>query len=194
MLIYEFWPHWDSTGTENTNYTEPDLFIRFEAFDLIIEAKRDDYKGQQIKDQWKKHIRSYYNTYEASARKPLFYVALSGLQCGWEKQGPEEIESGSLVYITTCRWHRILKLVQKAEEKLNQSKEVISSVNAVHNILSDLILAFSIHGFSTGKLLHTMPVNYSINHTSLGNLPNLKVPFRWKPIPSSLRNINLHYL
>lgn len=39
LLSYDFWPHWDRTGTDNTNYVEPDLFIRFEEFDVIIEAK-----------------------------------------------------------------------------------------------------------------------------------------------------------
>lgn len=33
---YEFWPHWDPTKTTNTNLVEPDLFIRFQLFDVII--------------------------------------------------------------------------------------------------------------------------------------------------------------
>ena len=46
LLSYEFWPHWDRTGTDNTNYVEPDLFLEFELFDVIIEAKYGDYGGQ----------------------------------------------------------------------------------------------------------------------------------------------------
>ena len=30
LLSYDFWPHWDRTGTDNTNYVEPDLFLEFE--------------------------------------------------------------------------------------------------------------------------------------------------------------------
>jgi hypothetical protein len=50
---YEFWPHWDSENTTKTNYIEPDMFIRFDNFDLIIEAKRWD-NNQQYITQWKK--------------------------------------------------------------------------------------------------------------------------------------------
>ena len=51
LLSYEFWSHWDNTGTDNNTYVEPDLFIRFEEFDVIIEAKYGDYGGQYLK-QW----------------------------------------------------------------------------------------------------------------------------------------------
>jgi hypothetical protein len=49
---YEFWPHWDPENTNKTNYVEPDMFIRFDNFDLIIEAKRWD-NNQQYITQWK---------------------------------------------------------------------------------------------------------------------------------------------
>jgi LPXTG-motif cell wall-anchored protein len=42
LLSFDFWPHWDKTGTDNTNYVEPDLFIKFDEFDVIIEAKVKD--------------------------------------------------------------------------------------------------------------------------------------------------------
>ena len=29
-----FWPHWDSEGTTNKNYVEPDLFIRFNKYEM----------------------------------------------------------------------------------------------------------------------------------------------------------------
>lgn len=46
---YEFWPHWNSKGS----YVEPDIFLRFENADIIIEAKKDDSTDQTCK-QWKK--------------------------------------------------------------------------------------------------------------------------------------------
>ena len=49
---YEYWPHWDSENTTNKIFIEPDLFIRFDNFDLIIEAKRRD-DSQQYLEQWK---------------------------------------------------------------------------------------------------------------------------------------------
>ena len=32
---FEFWPKWNPENTINSNYVEPDVFIRFKNFDLI---------------------------------------------------------------------------------------------------------------------------------------------------------------
>ena len=50
-----FWPHWCANETDNKNFVEPDLFLRFREFDLIIEAKRWDDR-QQYRSQWEKDI------------------------------------------------------------------------------------------------------------------------------------------
>ena len=52
---YEFWPHWDSANTSNTKLVEPDVFIRFQSFDLIIEAKYRDNYGQ-YSQQWEDRV------------------------------------------------------------------------------------------------------------------------------------------
>src|SRR5881227_2646233 len=44
----EFWPKWDPEGTPNNTYVEPDVFIRFPRFDLIIEAKYGDEGSQSL--------------------------------------------------------------------------------------------------------------------------------------------------
>src|ERR1039457_6549433 len=50
-LILNAWPNWNAAGTDNSNRVIPDLFMRFNAFDLIIEAKiKDD--GTQYRSQW----------------------------------------------------------------------------------------------------------------------------------------------
>ena len=38
----EFWPHWNAKDSTNANYVEPDVFIRTQNTDVIIEAKRYD--------------------------------------------------------------------------------------------------------------------------------------------------------
>ncbi|MFI5140284.1 MAG: hypothetical protein ACHQIM_20865, partial [Sphingobacteriales bacterium] len=63
VTVKEYWPSWNSVNTNNTNYIEPDLFIRTPEFDLIIEAKRYDY-GQQYRAQWEGEIRAYFNEYK----------------------------------------------------------------------------------------------------------------------------------
>lgn len=40
LISYDFWPHWDRTGTDHANYVEPDSFLEFEAFNVIIEGRQ----------------------------------------------------------------------------------------------------------------------------------------------------------
>lgn len=47
LLHYSFWPKWNPENTQNVNYVEPDVFIRFSEFDVIIEAKLYE-EGLQI--------------------------------------------------------------------------------------------------------------------------------------------------
>ena len=39
----EFWPSFSSVGTTNKKYVEPDLYIETQKYNIIIEAKMDDY-------------------------------------------------------------------------------------------------------------------------------------------------------
>ena len=39
LLSFEFWPHWDSKGTTNAHFVEPDVFIRFEEFFTFSKGK-----------------------------------------------------------------------------------------------------------------------------------------------------------
>ena len=53
LLHYAFWPKWNPEDTQNVHYVEPDVFIRFSEFDVIIEAKRYE-EGLQNSAQWEK--------------------------------------------------------------------------------------------------------------------------------------------
>ena len=69
IIYYEFWPHWSAEKTDNENYVEPDLFIRFENLDLIIEVKNP---GISITEaQIKKELKAYENEYNSDNKKLL---------------------------------------------------------------------------------------------------------------------------
>ncbi len=40
-LNHEFWSHWNSIGTKNKYYVEPDIFVRFEKIDIIIDTYKE---------------------------------------------------------------------------------------------------------------------------------------------------------
>ncbi len=144
ILSKEFWPHWDAEDTNNTNFIEPDVFIRFKEFDLIIEAKRFD-DNQQNPIQWKDQITSYYKEYKEDG-KQLFYIALGGLH----SEKSEFIKEGN-VWVVKCRWKRILDNVKGLLKSLKHSQGILTSNDSIISIFEDLVTVFQIHGYATGE-------------------------------------------
>jgi hypothetical protein len=136
---YEFWPHWDPLGTENVNYVEPDVFIRFSEYDVIIEAKRYEI-GQQDPLQWKKEITGYRNEY-GKDKKRSYLIALGGLRNNNKKQ----IKG---IPIFQCRWSSILDIICKILE---------NERNGVIRLILKLVLRyFEIHGYVQIKWLEEL--------------------------------------
>lgn len=54
----EFWPSWkpDSQLERNSSRVEPDVFLRFEQYDIIVEAKRHDFTQSQNIEQWQNEL------------------------------------------------------------------------------------------------------------------------------------------
>lgn len=157
--IKEFWPSWDPSNTSNKDRVEPDVFIRFQQFDLIIEAKRWDY-NQQSKEQWSNEIAAYGNEY-AEDKKKLFFIALGGLY-------DNVTENLKGVEVRKCRWNRILRKVIEYQKQLTGVSEIKNEMSSITNILNDIILAFQLHGYATGEWLSTIPENnYKIKSQSI---------------------------
>lgn len=140
----EYWPNWDSENTTNTNRVEPDVFIRTATQDIIIEAKRYDVK-QQSKTQWKNEIQAYYNEYQEEGRS-LIFIALGGLH---SKRTDEINVQGVKHKIYKCTWGAVLNTVQQITYTYQLNADYTNSNAAILNILNDIILGFSLFGFST---------------------------------------------
>lgn len=160
-----FWPHWKSEGTDNKKHVEPDIFLRFDTYDLIIEAKRyDDY--QQDVYQWKKEIRGYLNEYEEENKKIVF-IALGGIN----KYKTEKITVKDSVFnVYKCRWASILSNIKLVKSKIELSSEVLNSSIPTINVLNDLIIGFGIYGFSTADWFENFNYQKRINNESIIHL------------------------
>lgn len=145
MDSYQFWPKWDSAGTTNRLFVEPDLFFRFTEFDLIIEAKRWD-ANAQYRGQWEAEIRAYRNEYAGDQRR-LYFIALGGLRT--EKSERVMVE-GTEYEVVMCRWSRILRAAEQAVHQLDRRTYSTSSQHAHMRVLDDLISYFGLHGYATG--------------------------------------------
>ena len=132
-----FWEKWDAEGTSNSNYVEPDLFIRFHDFDVIIEAKRYDTK-QQSQEQLKNEIEAYYNVY-AEDEKSLYFI-----QCGGLQHKEDEIYKEVVICKTdwTALMYSISRIKMQLEEHANTSLD-----QAISRILSDILIGLELHQF-----------------------------------------------
>ena len=149
LKSYEFWPRWNAYNTRNVRNVEPDVFIRTEAFDLIIEAKRYDY-NQQDSAQWHDQLQAYLNDY-GDENRPVLLLAIGGIYSGDEQ--PTTISCGgreAIVY--KCRWLNLLNSIQDLRKKLETGQDHIG------NILTDIVHGFGLHGYTTRPLLSTLPL------------------------------------
>lgn len=136
---YEFWPHWDPTGTTNTSLVEPDVFIRFQSFDVIIEAKYNDHSGQ-YSQQWENEIVAYRNEYGKD--KPVYFIAVGGNA----EKATESVSLGKDVVVNKCTWLSLLIQITKLRDDYEALPLISNNQSAVIRLLNLIELAFNIHG------------------------------------------------
>lgn len=151
-----FWPKWSAEETNNNKYVEPDVFIRFQEFDLIIEAKRYD-ANQQKEWQLKNEILSYYNEF-LEGEKELFLLQVGGL-----KEDCTDnfiIVKNNKIFQSKTNWTRLLFSINNLYQKIITQQ--LPDQNSLVLLFSDLINAFAMHGFHQKKWLDNC-VKYPIN-------------------------------
>lgn len=122
ILDYEFWPSW-----RLIEKVEPDVFISFENFDLIIELKVNDY-NQQKSWQWKREFDAYRQQYP-NETKNVYLIAISG-------KTEETLEN-----VFQCSWQSILESVVNTRQNYKNNQATDNLVR----VLDDIITAFSFH-------------------------------------------------
>ena len=166
LLSYEFWSHWDNTGTDNNAYVEPDLFLRFEEFDVIIEAKYGDYGGQYLK-QWTQELTAYDNEYKKE-EKPVIFIAVGG---NMSMDIVEIKVCGKMHLIFKCNWLSLLIATNKYRSELKRISVPDMNTSATLRLLDNIILAFNINGVYNIDWFNTMATEKNIiNSSSLDNI------------------------
>jgi len=166
ILSYKFWSHWDKTGTDNANYVEPDLFIRFEEFDVIIEAKYGDYGGQ-YEHQWWQELTAYDNEY-GKEEKTVLFIAVGGNM----SVDVEEVRvRGTKYSIFKCNWLSLLIATNKYKNELKRISVPDMNTSATLRLLDNIILAFNINGVYNIDWFNSMVTGKSmINLSSIDAL------------------------
>lgn len=163
----DFWPNWSAENTKNKNRVEPDIFIRTASQDIIIEAKRYDFK-QQNPDQWYNEIRAYFNEY-TEGKKKLIFIALGGLH----STNTDTLKVGvreHLIY--KCQWSTLLNTIKDIQYQYQQIDTLTNSSKGINKIIVDIIMCFELFGFSAADWLERLQSPIKINDKSLIFLEN----------------------
>jgi hypothetical protein len=160
---YEFWPHWDAADTKNANYIEPDLFLRFDNFDIIVEAKREP--NQQNPTQWKNEFIAYMNEY-AEDKKEVFLLAIGGINNENEENISIDDYGKINVNVVKCRWISVLETLTNVLNELEQSSYVNN--NNLKRIVSLTIKALELHNYIYIKIkwLEDLVGKYDIDYNN----------------------------
>ncbi|MDX9918816.1 MAG: hypothetical protein RB289_02340 [Paludibacter sp.] len=163
IINIEFWPSWSGHGTDNKQRVEADVFISFELFDLIIEAKVEDEKGQ-YDIQWKNECKSYYNNFPDSA-KSLYLIAIGGsidmscqiIDVDHINEFGKKIDNH--IKIIKCNWMSILISISHLIEEMESIKYVDANRNSYKRILKDVVYSFNIHSMYFLKWMNELNTN-----------------------------------
>lgn len=144
LINISFWDKWDAENTTNSRYVEPDVFMRFENFDIIVEAKRNDF-FQQYGSQIHNEIQAYYNEFSGD-EKELYFLQLGGI---YSHDDEEDIvfDFNGLKKVTMCKttWTGLLNTISYLRTEINL-KNSSSNIHYIR-ILDDIITAFEMHQF-----------------------------------------------
>ena len=157
-----YWPNWSAEYIKDKTRVEPDVFIRTETQDIIIEAKRYDDKQQDPK-QWENEIQAYYNEY-ADDKKELVFIALGGL---YTRATEPIYVMGQKHKIYKCTWKSILNTVQDIIHNMELATNYTHNNIAISNILKDIVLCFELFGFSTALWLERFILAPQIKQESI---------------------------
>jgi hypothetical protein len=134
------------------------LFIRFDRFDLIIEAKRWE-NDQQYFEQWENEFIGYKNEY-GEEKKDVYLLAIGGIS----KEDAEEIyiENYGSITVVKCRWYNILSSLVNTLDILENCDflEIQSIVRSINIIITSL----EMHGFMKINWLESMANFYQVDY------------------------------
>ena len=149
IIDVEFWPYWTLEDK-----VEPDVFVRFEKFDLIIELKVHDY-NQQTSWQWKREFAAYRKHFP-NIEKPVFLIAISGKT------------DERMANVFQCSWQSVLEATLDVQYSYTSSEPY----NNVCRIFDDILKAFSFHK------------EYRFKYLDSVNISNLSISFDYNQFPS----------
>ena len=160
----EFWPKYDLPDNKDRQSVEPDVLIKFEGFNVLIEVKPPS-GGNQYLEQWKNEIEGYYSC-ENNKDIPLYFLAIGRIKNVKYRSNNEFFPRPALIHAIS--WKIIAHTIYDFSKSTNNNQD--------RRILKDVLEALGLYGVVGHKFLFRdffKPNN---------KLPSLELSYfqRWK--------------
>lgn len=146
LTDYDFWPHWESKGTENSSYVEPDVFLKFDSFSIIIETKLTDETKPNKDKQCSNELIAYHNEYPEQGND-AYLIALGGDYSNIKKELDKSKDTHFKRHIFTCSWQQLFWSIETELKELNEDKK--NNDNETCRLLTDCIKAMKSYGLNS---------------------------------------------
>ena len=139
----QFWPSWkDKKGYR----VEPDVFLKFENMNIIVEAKFGDAGNEQYDDQWRREWQGMKNL-ECSELKPekTWLFAIGGIsdKNSFEKWADDIRDKNTHFKFAFAGWQDLYDVLKKEQSP--------------NRIIEDTISILEFHGYHTPVWLGELP-------------------------------------
>ncbi|MEZ8656902.1 hypothetical protein AB6D60_23375 [Vibrio splendidus] len=170
----DYWPRYGLSEGGESRQVEPDLVIRFELCNLIVEVKPPA-GGDQYFEQWHKEIESFLQS-EDDSPKDLYFLAIGRIEkkqaLEWANKLLSKQESNPLKGIAAIKWDAV---AAHLVELLNndQASNALNISSQEKRILNDILDGLSLYGLQTSPFTWSQLIQpevfpkLSLQHTLL---------------------------
>lgn len=167
LIDYQFWPEWrmvDAAGARHR--VEPDLFLRFQNMDIIVESKLYEHVGQRG-DQWAREIAAYRQTVKGV--KELALLAIGG-NVGFKNQTVGDVR----VYV--CGWHSLRESFRRVVKSSTVTRRAEQQ-----RLIRQINLAFDCHQIMDVRWMADLPKTQWICSNAQSKFVNSEmIKWSWK--------------
>lgn len=171
----DYWPRYTLKEGDESRQVEPDLVIRFELCNLIVEVKPPE-GGDQYYEQWQREIASFIQSDERN-ELPLHFLAIGRIEVDNATKWTESLKQSYLCLKTVgaTKW----QAVTDSLVKLVDSDEISPTDRRVLNDMLEALALYGLkinnfewhdlicHDFSPLSLQHLLFVENNINQEAV---------------------------
>ncbi|PME29182.1 hypothetical protein BCV39_08655 [Vibrio sp. 10N.286.55.E10] len=140
----DYWPRYELSEGGESRQVEPDLVIRFELCNLIVEVKPPE-GGDQYYEQWQREVASFIQSDEHN-ELPLHFLAIGRIEASNATQWAELLHEryDCLKTVSATKWQAVTDNLVKLIEG-----DGISPTD--RRVLTDMLEALALYGLKTNS-------------------------------------------